>query len=382
MLYCAYCGKSFTRKEHLERHLPTHTNVKPHRCGSCQLSFARRDLLNRHYATYHEARDPSEPQPGSVPTVAGRTPIACLNCAQAKTGCDKRVPCTRCTDKHLECQARFARRSSKAAMRAAQISQNQVNVNRVSPHMPSPAQATHTSPISPTTINPASIGIHHSAPQNETPGLSAASLPPGDSPNMLSIDPRIRQQQQQQLQQPHQQLQQLHQHNSPTNGKGKSPAISLVSGPEFTASGDTMDDFFMAGNSFMPDMALPIPDFQDTNPFLLSEYPVDFDIFGTSLPLHQGHMPTMPAFPELTDISSASEHMGSSESVRTRSTSVMSPGEFDSTAKPIDMAPSIPPSTRTEPLAHCTPPPVCPGLYYIDSDGLVWSLPRDRSQKD
>lgn len=61
-----------------------------------------------------------EPLPGGIPTVAGRTPIACLNCANAKTGCDKRVPCSRCAEKNLPCAARFARRSSKAAVRAAQ----------------------------------------------------------------------------------------------------------------------------------------------------------------------------------------------------------------------------------------------------------------------
>ncbi|PSR92007.1 hypothetical protein BD289DRAFT_466404 [Coniella lustricola] len=120
MVFCAYCGKSFTRKEHLERHIPSHTNVKPHRCSACQLSFSRRDLLQRHHSTYHEARDPMDPLPGGVPTVAGRTPIACQNCASAKTGCDKRVPCSRCADKNLPCAARFARRSSKAAARAAQ----------------------------------------------------------------------------------------------------------------------------------------------------------------------------------------------------------------------------------------------------------------------
>ncbi|KAG7144854.1 Transcription factor 1 like protein [Verticillium longisporum] len=70
MVFCAYCGKSFTRKEHLERHIPSHTNVKPHRCSACQLSFARRDLLQRHHSTYHEARDPMEPLPGGVPTSA------------------------------------------------------------------------------------------------------------------------------------------------------------------------------------------------------------------------------------------------------------------------------------------------------------------------
>lgn len=52
---------------------------------------------------------------GSSPQVGGRTPIACLSCASAKTGCDKEVPCSRCAEKNLPCAARYARRSSKAA---------------------------------------------------------------------------------------------------------------------------------------------------------------------------------------------------------------------------------------------------------------------------
>ncbi|KAI9734040.1 MAG: hypothetical protein M1818_006978 [Claussenomyces sp. TS43310] len=138
MVFCAYCGKSFTRKEHLERHIPSHTNVKPHRCSLCQLSFSRRciktfitillrallltrtsrDLLQRHHSTYHEVKDPTQPQSANPPTIAGRTPIACINCANAKAGCDKVVPCTRCTDKNLPCAARFARRATKASHRA------------------------------------------------------------------------------------------------------------------------------------------------------------------------------------------------------------------------------------------------------------------------
>ncbi|KAJ4306092.1 hypothetical protein N0V88_000888 [Collariella sp. IMI 366227] len=35
-IFCTYCGKSFTRKEHLERHLPTHKNL------ICNRRFARR----------------------------------------------------------------------------------------------------------------------------------------------------------------------------------------------------------------------------------------------------------------------------------------------------------------------------------------------------
>lgn len=65
MVFCTYCGQSFKRKEHLERHLPHRasnyhlylqqreltskldTNVKPFRCNSCQLSFARRYVYMR-----------------------------------------------------------------------------------------------------------------------------------------------------------------------------------------------------------------------------------------------------------------------------------------------------------------------------------------------
>lgn len=82
--------------------------------------FFNRDLLQRHFSTYHEHKDPMGTLPGGLPPAAGRTPIACQNCASAKTGCDKKVPCTRCSEKNLACEARFARRSSKAAMRAAQ----------------------------------------------------------------------------------------------------------------------------------------------------------------------------------------------------------------------------------------------------------------------
>lgn len=57
--------------------------------------------------------------PGRAPQLTRRTPIACLNCANAKAGCDKTVPCTRCYEKNLPCEARFARRISKIAIRTA-----------------------------------------------------------------------------------------------------------------------------------------------------------------------------------------------------------------------------------------------------------------------
>ncbi|KAM6487947.1 hypothetical protein HDV62DRAFT_396665 [Trichoderma sp. SZMC 28011] len=72
--------------------------------------------------TLHRPGNYTEPSSGSAssPYISGRTLIACQNCASAKTGCDKKIPCSRCIDKNLQCTARYARRASKAAIRAAQ----------------------------------------------------------------------------------------------------------------------------------------------------------------------------------------------------------------------------------------------------------------------
>ncbi|KAI2776610.1 hypothetical protein F4815DRAFT_339308 [Daldinia loculata] len=338
MVFCAYCGKSFTRKEHLERHIPSHTNVKPHRCSACQLSFARRDLLQRHHSTYHEARDPMEPLPGGVPTVAGRTPIACLNCAQAKTGCDKRVPCARCADKNLECQARFARRSSKAALRAAQATAamsstpNQITI----PPQPSP-----TTPA--TTVNPAFMDIDQSVVKQDPP--IKTSMSPENSCNAMTIDPRIQQ------------------HESPA--KKNSPANSQMSSDDFPSPHprvEGLDDFLHLGNDFIPQE----PNYQDM--LVWSEYPLDLDMYTNNMPLTQADVP-MPTFNELSDISSNSEHMSSSRgSIHTRSTSIMSTGDFESAIKSVDMTLNTPTDTMIPefevviaaeaawPLARCNPP--------------------------
>ncbi|KAI1462726.1 hypothetical protein F4805DRAFT_7232 [Annulohypoxylon moriforme] len=347
MVFCAYCGKSFTRKEHLERHIPSHTNVKPHRCSACQLSFARRDLLQRHHSTYHEARDPMEPLPGGVPTVAGRTPIACLNCAQAKTGCDKRVPCARCADKNLECQARFARRSSKAAMRAAQATAA-MNSNHNHSHshshvtLPPPPQPQASPPTSATTVNPAFMDIDQGTPKQDPP--IKASMSP-ESSNMMTIDPRIQQ------------------HESPI--KKNSPANSHTSNDDFPSPHprvEGLDDFLQLGNDFIPQE----PNYQDM--LLWSEYPLEIDMYSGNMPLAQTDV-SMPTFPEPSDISSNSEHMSSSRgSIHTRSTSIMSTADFEPVPKSVDMSLNAPTDTMIPefevviaaeaawPLARCNPP--------------------------
>ncbi|KAF2838516.1 transcription factor Cmr1 [Patellaria atrata CBS 101060] len=127
MVFCTYCGQSFTRDEHLERHILTQlnwlisllsdTNVKPFKCFTCHMSFARRDLLQRHYLVHGRDQNNQEglpPSNGIIPKSAGRTPIACSNCAKTKTKCDKKFPCSRCAARNLRCTLRPTRRASKS----------------------------------------------------------------------------------------------------------------------------------------------------------------------------------------------------------------------------------------------------------------------------
>ncbi|KAG4442998.1 hypothetical protein IFR05_001529 [Cadophora sp. M221] len=199
MIFCTYCGKSFTRKEHLERHIPSHTNVKPHRCTLCQLSFPRRDLLQRHHFTYHEAKDPMQTAPGTVPSIAGRTPIACINCANAKTGCDKAVPCSRCAEKNLPCEARFARRSGKASMRSASLSGavptqrnsgSPTTTNRLAPKepVPAPVQTPIMAAGSPLETQP----IQGSPQKVQTPVYTMQGLNFGNTPFNTSPSESVR----------------------------------------------------------------------------------------------------------------------------------------------------------------------------------------------
>ncbi|QDS71024.1 hypothetical protein FKW77_008064 [Venturia effusa] len=118
MVWCTYCGQEFSRAEHLDRHVMTHTNVKPFKCSTCHFSFKRRDLLQRHHVLVHkEVDDQCSDQEGKN---AQRRPIACVACARAKTKCDKLLPsCSRCSSKGLLCEARSTKRSNDAAYRLA-----------------------------------------------------------------------------------------------------------------------------------------------------------------------------------------------------------------------------------------------------------------------
>lgn len=269
-----------------------------------------------------------EPLPGGVPTVAGRTPIACQNCANAKTGCDKRVPCSRCAEKNLPCAARFARRSSKAAVRAAQASA--AFQQQMMPTVPQPPPA---QPV-------AFMDLDPTLPKQDSPGKMSTGSP------ITTMDPRMVEAQM----------------------KKSSPPQSHSSPNEFPSPHsriEGLDEFMQLNNDFIT----PETNYQDM--MVWPEYPLELDMYN-QVPISRPDM-TMPSFTELSDLSStsASEPMTASSSrgsIHTRSTSIMSTADFDTTMKPAEpvmgmmndsMIPEFEVVIAAEdswPLARCNPP--------------------------
>lgn len=75
--------------------------------------------MQRHYTVHGRNQNNEEglPPQGIIPKSAGRTPIACSNCAKTKTKCDKKFPCSRCAQRNLKCTLRPTRRASKGVQR-------------------------------------------------------------------------------------------------------------------------------------------------------------------------------------------------------------------------------------------------------------------------
>lgn len=260
--------------------------------------------------------------------MAGRTPIACQNCANAKTGCDKRVPCARCAEKNLPCAARFARRSSKAAVRAAQASA--AFSNGV---MPPPSSQQPQPMVPPVAFMDIDSGmVKPNTPVNHSPPLGS---PIG------TIDPRM------------------------TDGIHRLPHHSpeqFSSSPGNRMEG--MDDSMPLGSEFVTSDV----GYQDL--LVWPEYPLELDMYASQMQLVNTPLPS--SFAELNDMFSGSEPMTSSSSrgsIHTSSTSILSSGEYESMLKPME-----PPPTTTMvdgmipefdvviaaesawPLARCNPP--------------------------
>ncbi|KAK8865884.1 hypothetical protein IAR55_001032 [Kwoniella newhampshirensis] len=59
---CPLCSATFTRPQHVGRHLRAHTGDRPYECKECPLRFARSDLLSRHVNKAHKTPDEDAPE--------------------------------------------------------------------------------------------------------------------------------------------------------------------------------------------------------------------------------------------------------------------------------------------------------------------------------
>ncbi|KIL90941.1 transcriptional regulator crz1 [Fusarium avenaceum] len=116
---CGHCGRRYSRPEHLQRHVQTHTLGRRFACGICGKTFARADLKKRH-ETNHENDDSKKRRRTTTSLNAGRVTHACKACATARVKCQEEKPCQRCVRRGLTCVS--AEAGSAAAMNLVHLS--------------------------------------------------------------------------------------------------------------------------------------------------------------------------------------------------------------------------------------------------------------------
>ncbi|KAL6804711.1 hypothetical protein GGI42DRAFT_342126 [Trichoderma sp. SZMC 28013] len=101
---CRDCGRTYSRPEHLVRHVQTHTLGRRFACEICKKTFARKDLLRRH-VTNHENDSPLKRERMVSSPNSSRVSQACRPCAVARVKCDEAKPCRRCVRRNLPCSS-------------------------------------------------------------------------------------------------------------------------------------------------------------------------------------------------------------------------------------------------------------------------------------
>ncbi|KAE9982895.1 hypothetical protein EG328_010442 [Venturia inaequalis] len=103
LFQCGDCKQSYTRVDHLARHVRSHTQEKPYRCLVCNKRFARTDLLKRH-GSVHEPVNADSPKRQRRQDSA-RVAQACVACAENHVRCEESKPCERCQKKGIPCRS-------------------------------------------------------------------------------------------------------------------------------------------------------------------------------------------------------------------------------------------------------------------------------------
>ncbi|THU91378.1 hypothetical protein K435DRAFT_234557 [Dendrothele bispora CBS 962.96] len=106
---CPVCQATFTRPQHVARHMRSHTGDRPYKCQHCGDQFARSDLLSRHVNKCHAGEKPlnnagnSRRKGSASATRATTSKQACDQCVQSSLPCDGCNPCAKCVQRKCRC---------------------------------------------------------------------------------------------------------------------------------------------------------------------------------------------------------------------------------------------------------------------------------------
>lgn len=116
---CPVCSATFTRPQHVARHMRSHTGDRPYGCQMCGDRFARSDLLSRHVNKCHtpgglantSARKGQSSRAQAAADDKKRRP--CEACTFQSTKCDFGKPCNSCADRGSKCAYSKAKRARR-----------------------------------------------------------------------------------------------------------------------------------------------------------------------------------------------------------------------------------------------------------------------------
>ncbi|KAF8071436.1 hypothetical protein FPV67DRAFT_1778694 [Lyophyllum atratum] len=105
---CPVCQATFTRPQHVARHMRSHTGDRPYKCQYCGDQFARSDLLSRHVNKCHTNEKPlpasgSRRKGSASASRATTSKQACDQCVQSSLPCDGCNPCAKCIQRKCRC---------------------------------------------------------------------------------------------------------------------------------------------------------------------------------------------------------------------------------------------------------------------------------------